>query len=220
MSAGLFHIDINLCRYVTTDQATGVRVEGGHSRVTFEVPAGWSGNGSGILKDGGNPPGGLAIAPWTINRVYLAPCRTTGAESRGDIADPPMMRTLDYLGMALSDWWVGGGELPMATRPTSTILAGMPAVYVEIRAPRHLDIATCDGGKYTLWVDESGERRSVQGPGELDRVWIVDLPGSESHVPGGLVVIDAASFPGTSATDLAELQSIVNSIKIELVGGS
>ena len=159
MSAGSYDIDINLCRYVTTTQNTGVRVEGGRARITFEVPAGWSGNGSGILKDAGNPPGGLAIAPWTINRVYLQPCHTTGGES----ADPPFVRTLGGLGIALSDWWVGGGELPTSTKPTSTTLAGMPAVYVEIRAPQHLDIATCDGGKYTLWVDESGERRSLQG---------------------------------------------------------
>jgi hypothetical protein len=220
MSAGLYHLDINLCRYVTTNQGTGVRVQGGLARVTFEVPAGWSGNGSGILKGGGNPPGGLAMAPWTINRVYIEPCRTTGAESRGDLADPPLMRTLDGIGIALSDWWGGAGDSPLATKPTNATLAGMPGRYVEVRAPKHLDFATCDGGEYTLWVDESGGRRSVQGPGELDRAWMVDVIGSDSQTPGGLVVIDAASLPGTSAKDLAELQSIVDSMKIELTGGS
>jgi hypothetical protein len=39
-------------------------------------------------------------------------------------------------------------------------------------------------------------------------------------VPGGLLVLDAASHPDSSAQDLAELQVIVDSIEIELLGGS
>ena len=48
----------------------------------------------------------------------------------------------------------------------------------------------------------------------------VDVDGADADVRGGLLVIDAASQPGASREDRAELQAIVDSIEIEYLGGS
>ena len=44
--------------------------------------------------------------------------------------------------------------------------------------------------------------------GNIDTVYVVDVNGKR-------VVIVARHYPGTSATDLAELQAIVDSVQIE-----
>ena len=68
------------------------------------------------------------------------------------------------------------------------------------------------------------DQRYIQGAGELDQLWIVDVDvdvdGADADVRGGLLVIDAASQPGASREDRAELQAIVDSIEIEYMGGS
>jgi hypothetical protein len=250
MTAGRYHFDVQLYNYLGSHAeqpgatpplgADGDAFPGGTARVTFDVPAGWSGEGgSAILKGGAQPPDGLAFAAMTIDRVYLDPCRWEIAESRGAFADPPLMRSLDGLAEALTAWWgVGfaapaptlppdasfGPTLPSATQPTTVALGGLEGRYVEVRTPADLELTDCDSDQYTLWADATGGQRYVQGPGELDRLWIVDLDGttsrteddgSVSDIHGGLLVIDAASHPETSPEDLAELQAIIDSIDID-----
>ena len=260
ITAGRYHIDIDLHNYGPhgIEMVSGGRVPGGLARVRFDLPPGWSGNGWAVFKGEDDSSGFVSMAPWTIDRVYLDPCHTRGAESRHELADPPMLRSLDGLAQALTAWWGQGfhaeeprdsgghevptfaPELPTATKPTTVTLAGLDARYVEVRTPSDLDIARCDYGRYRLWADPSGGARYVQGPAQLDRLWIADVgvepgdreapgggrsrmpaaDGSTDEVPGGLLVIDAASLPASSQEDLAELQAIVDSIEIEFRGGS
>ena len=79
---------------------------------------------------------------------------------------------------------------------------------------------TCDEGKYVMWEDAAGGQRWTYGPGAVDRLWIVEVDSFSPDAAGGLLVIDAASQPGTSPEGLAELQAIVDSIEIELLPGS
>jgi len=109
---------------------------------------------------------------------------------------------------------------PTATKPSKGTLAGLDGWYIAVRTPTDLDIAACDGGKYTLWLDSGGGRRHAEGPGQLDRLWIVGVPGSDSQSRIEPLVIDATSQPGASPEDLAELQTIVDSIEIEPLDGS
>jgi hypothetical protein len=50
--------------------------------------------------------------------------------------------------------------------------------------------------------------RYQQGPGQLDRLWILD-------VPGGRVVVDAFSMPSATPTDIEQLLGVVASITFE-----
>jgi hypothetical protein len=43
------------------------------------------------------------------------------------------------------------------------------------------------------------------------------MSGPDPMVPGGLLVLDAASHPDSAAEDLAELQAIVDSVEITLL---
>ena len=52
----------------------------------------------------------------------------------------------------------------------------------------------------------AGQREALVG--ERDQVWILDVEGTR-------LVIDAASFEGTSEADVAEMRMIVESLTIE-----
>ncbi|HEX6128701.1 MAG TPA: hypothetical protein VF071_06745 [Candidatus Limnocylindria bacterium] len=77
-----------------------------------------------------------------------------------------------------------------------------PGTAIELTVPGDIDFADCDEGKFQSW-----NGRYHQGPGQRDLVWAID-------VAGPLLIIDAASFPGTSASDQAELASVLDSITI------
>lgn len=64
----------------------------------------------------------------------------------------------------------------------------------------------CQSGVLNRWPTIVGDRQALQD--EHDRLWILDVDGVR-------LVIDAFSFPGASAADHAEIQEIVDSIRIE-----
>lgn len=232
--AGRYHIDVQLYNYLIIYDAQPSTeppgpagrppTPGGTARVSFDLPDGWTGSGWAIKKHDADPPGGLSMAPVTMDRVYLDPCNWV----QGDLADPSLMQKLEPLAEALSAWWDGdpSGDRfaptsPTATVPTNVSIAGLEGRYVELLTPPDIDLASCDLGQYRLWAQGRGQR-NVQGPGQLDRLWIVDADGVEDFrdLPiegGGLLVIDAASQPGASPEDLAELQAIVDSMEISFI---
>jgi hypothetical protein len=99
------------------------------------------------------------------------------------------------------------GIAPIATMPRSTTLWGYPAWSLEVLIPSGFDLTACDGGQLVLWDSGNGQVRASLGPGELSRLWVVDVDGEP-------IVIDAASV-GASSDDLAELQAVIDSVVIE-----
>jgi hypothetical protein len=181
-------------------------------RVSFQVPDGWSGIGWAITKDGAGPTQHLSMAPWTIGTIYLDPCHWRSS----DVADQRSTWSRDGLAEDLTSYgsYDSSKNAPTSTGPTYTRLAGMDAKLVELTAPSDVDFATCDDGRYTLWADDAGGYRYLQGAGQIDRVWLLDVDGTGSQYQSGLVAIDAAAQSGDSVADRAELQSIVDSITI------
>jgi hypothetical protein len=93
---------------------------------------------------------------------------------------------------------------PVATRPEPTTIQD------SMRSRSHLvlsgfDFAACDANQLVFWETADGAARLGLGPGELHRLWVVDVDGT-------IVVVDAATFPGTAPEDRAELQAIIDSI--------
>jgi len=97
---------------------------------------------------------------------------------------------------------------PAAIRPRATTFAGYPAQYLETLILQGFDFSQCDAGQLLLWDCTNGDVRTGLGPGEFHRLWVVD-------VSGAVVVIDAATYPGTTEADQAELQAMLDSITIE-----
>jgi hypothetical protein len=62
-------------------------------------------------------------------------------------------------------------------------------------------------GYFESWTGDGtgGTDRYQQGPGQVDRLWILDVEGRR-------LVIDANYRPGSTDHDRANLQRVVNSI--------
>ena len=165
--------------------------------ITYTLPAGWSSYQSwGANKNDGNPPNGMFVAPWaSIATVYKDPChwQTTGAS---------VGPTVDALVAALVAQKRGS-----IVTPADVAIDGFHGKQVDLMVPLDLKIAACDQATYKSWTDTSGGDRYNQGPGQHDLLDILD-------VNGRTLVIDRVFYPANTAADRAELQAIVDSIKI------
>jgi hypothetical protein len=182
-------------------------------RLGITLPDGWSKTGEARFvksDDGGRPA--VSIAAWHLEHVYTFPCRW----STRAFVDDALIGTAEGQAVALSSWWgqdptmppkSNAGIAPIASRPRPTTLQGYPAWSLQVLIPSGFDLAACDGGQLVLWDTAKGEVRSSLGPGELSRLWVVDVDGER-------IVIDAASI-GASSADLAELQAVVDSVGFE-----
>ena len=81
----------------------------------------------------------------------------------------------------------------------------------QIGAAVLADLQSCDEDEFTSWTGHGA--RGHTAPGERDELRIVDVEGVR-------LVIDASSFPGSRASDLAEQQSILGSIELDTLGGN
>jgi len=176
--------------------------------VRFTVPAGWTWDGRSLSKGGVDQPDGAAIfffgGPL---QVYADPCHWAGAQPT-----PPTGLSVDDLVAALAAQASRSATTPIARPANVPGLANRwPGMSVVLHVPDNVDLTACDGGQYRSWGPDN-KARSHQGPGQRDLVWAIDIGGTDTN-PGGLV-IDAASFPGTPADALFEIDAILGSIAI------
>ena len=160
----------------------------------LEIGPGWSMWSSGVLsetvalyKTSPDPPSGLAIGFLIVHNVLADPCDPTAGE-----LDPPTGPAPIDLAEALASQT--GTE---STDPVPVEIDGYSGVFLDYRN-------TGDGecGNMQRWP---GRDALV---GERDQVWILDVDGTR-------LVIDAASFEGTSEEDIAEMRTMVESLTIE-----
>jgi hypothetical protein len=178
--------------------------------VQFTVPAGWTWHGRYLSKGGVGQPDGAAIFFFGGPvQVYADPCHWAGARST-----PPTGFSAAHIVAALA-----AQPSRSATTPTNAPMGVWPGMAVELTVPDGLNLADCDRGQFRSWGPENNAR-SAQGPGQRDLVWAVDVDGSGvtnakgriiATYPGGLI-IDAASFPGTPADVISEIDAILGSI--------
>jgi hypothetical protein len=183
-------------------------------RLTIALPDGWQkATDAMYVKPGGAGLAGMSIGAWSLRHVNTFPCRWAAQA----FADGPLMRTAAGQAEALSSWWgQDPGTMPywnskiapLASKPQPTTIQGHPAWYLDVLIPSTLDLSECDGGQLILWDTANGDVRYSQGPGEVNRLWVVDVGGE-------VMVIDAAIFLETPAADVAELQKVIDSVVIE-----
>ena len=110
--------------------------------------------------------------------------------------------TVDGLASALA-----AVPLRNATTPVDVTVDGYTGKYLEWSVPDAIDFATCDKedgeARFQSWTG-----RWQQGPGQVDRLWILDIDGAR-------LVMDAWYAKETTAVDRAELTQIMDSIRFE-----
>ena len=173
-------------------------------RLTLTLPSGWDGNDGDFVVQkpySGDPPRTLAIATWVVGNVY-----TDGCQWEGSLLNPPLGPTVEDLANAIS-----GLEDRETTVPVDVVLDGFAGKELEMTIP-DIDFAGCDNAEFRSWVDPTGIARFHQGPLEHSRILILDVDGTR-------VLIFGRNFPASSAADVAELDEIIDTIRIEVVEG-
>jgi hypothetical protein len=160
--------------------------------IKVAVPDGWEGlAGFAVLKND------VSLGFWIVENVYTDPCR----ESVG-LLDPPPGPTVHDLATALA-----AQPLRNGTDPAPIEIDGYAGEMVTLEVPADADLTACDDEEYGSWSSEDHGARGHQTPGEVDEIMIVDVDGVR-------LVIDASTLPNSSEEDLAELQSIIDSIQL------
>jgi hypothetical protein len=164
--------------------------------VTFTVPDGWLGfNGSTLVPvDEESAEGGIGavVAFLETSNIYSDPC-----ESLGD-PDVDAGTTADQLADAFI------AQAAYEASVTDITLDGYSGKKVELQLPSDFD-AACPRDEY--YVFEGGPY--PQGADNRWHFWILDVEGSR-------LVIFGHDFPDTPAPIQAGIQSIVDSVEIEI----
>ena len=183
-------------------------VDGQGANVRFTVPAGWTWNGRYLSKGGIGLPDGAAIFFFSGPvQVYADPCHWAGAH-------PPTSLTVSDFMAALTAQPTRSATTPIDRPANSLIVANVWAgMAAELTVPDNVNFADCDGGQFRSWGPENSARIH-QGPGQRDLVWAVDLSGSGVVRGAEPIIIDAASFPGTPADVMSEIQDILGSVAV------
>jgi hypothetical protein len=169
--------------------------------LTVTIPApGWYGEpGDGILiknDNSGAPDGAGMIVFFGDLYVYGDPC--AWATTRPDAP----ATTVDELVAALT-----AQASRDATAPIDVTVDGYAGKSITLHVPEDADFSECDSGTFGSWgVPGSDESpfRYHQDPGQIDKLWIVDVDGT-------LAVIDTAHYEGTPQSVVEELEAIVES---------
>jgi hypothetical protein len=180
--------------------------------IDVTLPAGWVVDGRRIVKNAGQDDE-LALSSWVVGDVFFDPCHwETSPVSPLDMvghehgpSDTVTIREPLAAGLA--------GQLGRAPSAMSQAsIGGQLAVKIELTIPSGMAITACDGGQYVSWSDRGSDHafNSFAQPGQIDDVYMVDV----DRAP---LTIDVSHMPGASASGLAELQAIVDSIVLTQV---
>jgi hypothetical protein len=174
-------------------------------RIQITVPEGWF-NFDGWAVHKGRKPNTVFVTFWDVDEVYPTPCKW----KYKPMVDPGP--GVDGLASALAMQ-----PLRNATHPTDIVLAGVRGKYLQWSVPTditfdeaHPDDAlfpNCDEDTFQSWTARgwAGDRYQ-QKPGQVDRIWIVDIDGER-------LVVDASYVRETTPSDRAELEQVVDSIR-------
>jgi len=165
-------------------------------RIGITVPDGWFNYDGWAVSKGrvSRAPGFVMF--WDVARVYPTPCKWKGKP----LVDPGTGVT----GLAAA---LAKQPLRHATTPTAAALDGHRARYLELSVPADVRFDKCDKGNFESWTANGwASDRSEQRPGQVDRLWILEVGGQR-------LVVDASYLLGATAGDRAELQHVVSSIR-------
>ena len=167
-------------------------------KIQVTVPKGWSNFDGWALgkKRKGEQLHVVAVGFFDVDQLDAHPCTW---------ADKPKVdpgRDVDGLAKALST-----RPLRNATDPVDVELSGFRGKYLEWSVPADIDFADCDEGQFQSWTANGwAGGRYQQKPGQVDRIWILDIKGER-------LVVDGSYLPEATKQERAELERVVESIR-------
>lgn len=172
------------------------------------VPNIWgTAGGQFVAKYTFDHPPVLGLSVWDVGQVFRDPCHWVGQEY-----DP---------GPTVANLVAALVAQPMrnASQPTDVTIAGYSGQYLEWSVPADLksstwtDFDACDidpsdpvHRNFNSWLGNGMGNRYEQVPGQVDRLWVLDVNGQR-------LVIDATYSADTVQSDRDELQSAVASLR-------
>lgn len=166
--------------------------------VTMTMPEGWEtqfGPPTAFKFSGGDTE--LALYFVTVDEIYSDPC-----QGEGELIE--IRPTVDDLANALLDQ-----PHTVATGPVDTTFGGLPAKRIDMTVPADLDPATCRMGEHLqIWYSEPPDKYFVLLGDATAHVYIFDVNGERQ-------VFYTHYQAGATAEDISELQSIIDSFKID-----
>jgi hypothetical protein len=173
---------------------------------TMTVPDGWEASGPagrgpvGVAPTTGyEGPTGMSLGFLTVTSLESDPCHWS------DRADTAVGPTVDDLVAAIE-----ANPGYDSSEPAPVSLGGYDGQRIDIQLPAGLDLETCDDAQFWVWAVGDGQTIYSQGADGRFHLWILDVEGHR-------VIVMTHNFPGTPPGDLAELQAIVDSIRIDIV---
>lgn len=162
---------------------------------TFTVPDGWDLDADGFVRKDAAGPGEVMFTTWIVTHIFSDACNDS-ADNLVDVGT-----TVEELTSALV-----AQENRDASQSAAT-LGGYSATRVELSFPADFDPATCEG---RAWPDPGPDLSGgmLIGDGQTQVVYILDIGGDR-------MVVVASHMEGSSEQDLAELQGVIDSIRIE-----
>jgi basic membrane lipoprotein Med (substrate-binding protein (PBP1-ABC) superfamily)/DNA-binding SARP family transcriptional activator/energy-coupling factor transporter ATP-binding protein EcfA2 len=178
--------------------------------ITFTVPTGWSRYGGGVFNGplqyfaepgvwkGGTGDPIFGVTFWIIDNLYVDNCGYVPF-------DPPVGRTVD----ALAEAWA---SMPgfNATTPIDITVDGFSGKQVEFTIPDYTQDEDCNNNGFELWQHQTADAYfgyTAEGPNEHRLLRILDVDGAR-------LVISASYLPDASPQDRADLDEILNSIRL------
>ena len=171
--------------------------------ISLAVPEGWTNvNGWGITF-APETKRWMGITFWDVDEVYAHPCswdrpRIQPGPTAADLAEVLTTRPLRN-----------------ATVPIGIEVDGYSGMELEWSVPDEIDFSTChedaEGASFESWTAAPGSwntDRYQQGPGQVDRLWILDVDAQR-------LVLDAMYMPGATAEDVAMLLRVMDSLRFE-----
>jgi hypothetical protein len=167
-----------------------VRVSAGYTGSGFAVNTGLGDNGTAVASDAH----GLSF--WGVQDVYTNPC------SAGKYPTTPGPSVAD-LARALA-----AQPLRAGTDPVPVSVDGYKGLYVETSVPAHIDFTKCKDGYFDSWTSTSDGGRFQQGPGQQDRLWILNVHGYR-------LVIDGWHMPGATKHQTNQINQMVKTLTFQ-----
>jgi hypothetical protein len=170
----------------------------GVSRLTFTLPAGWT-TADIVAKDPGTP-GEVMFTTWVVTDIFPDACGWSDSKIVDVGTTPQALMTA----LALQ-------KNRTASAVTDTTVAGFPAKQIVLTVAPTLNTSTCTDGNLRYWPapgPDFGGGMCCNPAGNIDVVTAVDVNGNRT-------VIVARHYPASSPQNLAELQSVVDSIQIQ-----